>query len=73
MAMVLALSPRPARPIHPPKTAMLAVAPESTSLAEPPESTMLAVPPESALLPVAATVTPPEADPHQWQHAVLQS
>ena len=31
------------------------------------------VPPESALLPMAPAVTPPEADSHQWQHAVLQS
>ena len=41
--------------------------------AHPPESAVLAVPPESALLPVAAAMTRPEADPHQWQHAVLQS
>ena len=31
-----------------------------------------AVPPESALLPVAAVVTPPEADFHQWQDVILQ-
>ena len=32
------------------------------------------VPLESTLLPVTpATVTPPEADPHQWQHTILQS
>ena len=39
----------------------------------PPESAMLAVPPESAVLPMAAAVTPPKTDPHQWQHAILQS
>ena len=55
MAEVTALSPRPARPAHPP------------------ESAVLAVPPESALLPMAVAVTLPEVDPHQWQHAVLQS
>jgi len=36
MAMVLALSPRPAGPTHPPKTTVLAMAPESTKLAEAP-------------------------------------
>ena len=64
MAEVPALSPRPAGPAHPPETVVLAMAPKSAELVEAPES---------ALLPVAATVTPPEADPHQWQHAVLQS
>ena len=64
MAEVPTLSPRPVQPAHPPESAVLAV---------PPESAVLAMPPESALLPMAAAVTPPEADPHQWQHAVLQS
>ena len=63
MADVSALSPRPTWPAHPP---------ESTMLAVPPESVVLAMPPESALLPVVAAVTPPKADPHQWQYDVLQ-
>ena len=55
MAVVLALSPQPARPAHPPEIAMLAVAPKSTVLAE------------------ATAMAPPKAEPHQWQHTVLQS
>ena len=64
MAVVLTLSPRPAGPTHPPETAVLAVAPKSTELAEAPESAMWAK---------AAAMAPPEAEPRQWQHAILQS
>jgi len=55
MVVVPALSPRTARPTHPPESAVLAVAPESN------------------VLPVATAVAPLEAEPHQWQHAILQS
>ena len=64
MAVVPPLSPRPARPTHPPETAVLAVAPESTKLAEAPESAVWAE---------ATVVAPPKAKRHQWQHAVHQS
>ena len=64
MAVVPALSPRPARPAHPPETVVLVVAPEFAELAEAPESVVMAE---------ATAVAPPEAEPRQWQHAVLQS
>ena len=64
MAEVSALSPQPAGPAHPPETAVLAVAPKSTELAEAPES---------AVRSEATAMAPPEAEPHQWQHAVRQS
>ena len=64
MAVVLALSPRPAGPAHPPETIVTVVPPMSTELAKAPESAVMAE---------AATVAPPEAEPRQWQHAVLQS
>ena len=64
MAVVPALSPWPAGPAHPPETAVTAVPPMSPELAEAPESTVWAK---------AAVVAPPEAEPRQWQHAVLQS
>ena len=62
MAVVLAWSPRPARCAHSPETAMMVVPPMSAELAEAPESTVMAE---------AAAVAPPEAEPRQWQHAVL--
>ena len=62
MAVVLALSPWPARPAHPPETAVLVVAPESAKLAKAPKSTVQGE---------AAAVAPPKAKPRQWQHAVL--
>ena len=52
MAGVLARSPRPAGPPHPPKAAMTAVPPMSPELAE-------------ALLVGAAIVTPPKAESPQ--------
>ena len=64
VAEVPSLSPWPARPAHPPETAVLAVAPESAELAEAPKSVVRAE---------AAAVAPLEAEPHQWQHVVHQS
>ena len=64
MAEVPALSPRPAEPAHPPKTTVSAVPPMSAKLAEASKSAVWAE---------AAVVAPPEAEPRQWQHAVLQS
>ena len=52
VAMVPALSPRPAGPAHPPETVVMAVPPVSPELAK-------------ALLVGAATVTPPEAEAPQ--------
>ena len=62
MGVVMALSPRPAGPTHPPKTIVLAMAPESAELAEAPESAVRAK---------AAAVALLEAEPHQWQHVVV--
>ena len=53
MAVVLALSPRPVGPAHPPETAVMAIPPVSPKLAEAPESA------------VAPAVTPHMADSHQ--------
>ena len=64
MAEVLALSPWPAGPTHPPETTVMAVPPVSPELTEAPKSTMMAE---------AAAMAPPEAEPRQWKHAVLQS
>ena len=50
-----------------------ALSPQPAKPVDRPKSVVLAVPPESTLLPVAAAMTSPEAGPHQWQHAVLQS
>jgi hypothetical protein len=50
-----------------------ALSPRPTGPAHPPETAVMAVAPESAMLAEAAAVAPPEAKPHQWQHAVLQS
>ena len=64
VVVVPSLSPRPAGPAHPPETAVMAVPPVSPELAEAPKSAVMAE---------AAAVAPPEAEPRQWQHAVLQS
>ena len=64
MVVVLTLSPRPTGPAHPPETAVTVVPPMSAELAEAPKSVVLTE---------AAAVAPLEAEPHQWQHAVLQS
>ena len=64
VAVVLSLSPQPVGPAHPPETAMSTVGPMSAKLAKAPESAELAE---------AAAVAPPEAEPHQWQHIILQS
>ena len=64
VAVVPALSLWPAGPAHPPETTVTDVPPEFAELAEAPKSAMWAE---------AAAVAPPEAEPRQWQHAVLQS
>ena len=64
MAVVPALSPRPAELAHPPETVVLSMAPKSAELVEAPKS---------AVWVEAAAVAHPEAEPHQWQHAILQS
>ena len=50
-----------------------ALSPRPAGSAHPPEMAVSTVPLVSAELAEATAVAPPEAEPHQWQLAVLQS